>query len=185
VREPFPPAEIETPRLVLLAARPAHAPDLLEVMDDSLDGLRPWIDWANKPFTLAELEDWGRRAEAGWAERRFFEWQAFTPADGRLVASVDLHTWDWTVPRAEVGYWGRTPDLGRGLVTEAVVAVCDVAFRVLGAERLQALCDARNLPSCRLAERAGFVREGLLRRYERDPRGELCDQVLYAKFPPG
>ncbi len=183
--EPFPPAAIDTPRLVLRAAGPAHADELHALMLDSRAELLPWIDWASKQYTPAELRDWGARAEAGWAERRFFEWQAFLRCGGRLVASVDLHSWDWSVPRAEVGYWGRTPDLGRGLVTEAVVAVCDVAFAVLGAKRVHALCDARNLPSCRLAERAGFAREGLLRQYERDPRGELCDQVMYAKFPRG
>jgi RimJ/RimL family protein N-acetyltransferase len=28
-------------------------------------------------------------------------------------------------------------------------------------------------------------REGLLRRHERDPRGELCDMVLFARLNDG
>jgi RimJ/RimL family protein N-acetyltransferase len=184
VTDRFPPEVIDTPRLVLRAAAPEFAPQLADLLADSRPHLAAWLDWEPKQTTPAELADWGRRAEVSWADRRCFEWWAFLKADGRMVAGLDLHSWDWAVPRAEVGYWGRTPDLGRGLVTEAVSAVCEVAFGRLGVRRLQALCDARNRPSCRLAERAGFRREGLLRDYERDPRGELCDQVLYAKFPP-
>ncbi len=181
---PFPPAVIDTPRLVLRAAGPVYAAALAGLLADSRGDLAVWLDWEPKQRTVAELEDWGRRADAAWGERRAFEWWAFDRAE-RLVAGVGLHTWDWAVPRADLGYWGRTPDLGCGLVTEAVRAVCDVAFAALGVKRLQAFCDARNLPSCCLAERCGFLREGLLQQYERDPRGELCDQVLYAKFPRG
>ena len=165
---PFPPATIDTPRLVLRAAGPVYAAALAGFLADSRDHLAEWLDWEPKQRTFAELEDWGRRCEVAWGERRAFEWWAFDRAE-RLVAGVDLHSWDWAGPRAEVGYWGRTPDLGRGLVTEAVRAVCDAAFTTLGAKRLQCLCDTRNRPSCRLAERCGFVREGLLRDYERDP----------------
>ena len=169
---------------MLRAAGPVYAAALAGLLADSRRELAEWLDWEPKQQTFADLEDWGRRSEAAWGQRRAFEWWAFDRAE-RLVCGVDLHAWDWAVPRAEVGYWGRTPDLGRGLVTEAVAAVCVAAFGTLGVRRLQALCDARNLPSCRLAERCGFVREGLLRHHERDPRGRLCDQVLYAKFPPG
>ena len=38
--------------------------------------------------------------------------------------------------------------------------------------------DPRNLPSCRLVERVGFVREGLLRKRWR-VNGEVCDTAFY------
>ncbi len=46
------------------------------------------------------------------------------------------------------------------------------------------MSDARNTRALHFAETLGLLREGLLRRHERDPRGELCDVVLYATFNP-
>ena len=34
------------------------------------------------------------------------------------------------------------------------------------------------------AETLGLQREGLLRPHERDPHGQLCDMLLYARLPP-
>jgi RimJ/RimL family protein N-acetyltransferase len=52
------------------------------------------------------------------------------------------------------------------------------AFDTLRLRRIEADIDPRNSASCKLVERLGFVREGLLR--ERwDVAGELCDAALY------
>ena len=52
------------------------------------------------------------------------------------------------------------------------------AFGPLGLRRIEADIDPRNAPSCTLAERMGFVREGLLRERWR-VADELQDSALY------
>ena len=53
------------------------------------------------------------------------------------------------------------------------------AVTTLGLERLELLANPKNEASQRLAERAGFTREGLLRRYRRR-HGVREDLVMYS-----
>ena len=56
--------------------------------------------------------------------------------------------------------------------------VLDHAFDTLGLRRIEADIDPRNTSSCKLVERMGFVREGLLRdRW--CVAGEVSDSALY------
>jgi ribosomal-protein-alanine N-acetyltransferase len=66
---------------------------------------------------------------------------------------------------ATVGY-GLAPEaVGHGYMTESVLGVTDLAFRELGLHRLEVNIMPRNAPSLAVAERAGFVREGLSPAY--------------------
>ena len=78
----------------------------------------------------------------------------------------------------EMGYWIARPFWGRGYATEALKLAVDFAFGTLGLARLEDDIDPRNEPSCRLVERIGFIREGLLR--ERwYVAGEVTDSAMY------
>lgn len=65
----------------------------------------------------------------------------------------------------ELGYIIHDPaDRGRGVATEAVRLFSDHLFGAApGFYRLQLLIETWNVASWKLAERCGFVREGLLR----------------------
>ena len=57
----------------------------------------------------------------------------------------------------EIGYHLRRDLWGQGLATEAAIACRDWAFANLNATRLISLIRPENLPSCRVAERAGMT----------------------------
>ena len=50
----------------------------------------------------------------------------------------------------------------------------------LRARRIECFTDADNLPSRRLAERCGFVLEGIMRNERVEPNGTLRNTCLYA-----
>ena len=97
-----------------------------------------------------------------------------------LVESSGLHRIDWSVPKFEIGYWCRTRFTGHGYITEAVTRITAFAFDTLGARRVEIRCDPRNLPSARVAERAGFRLEGELRNNETGTDGVPRDTLIYA-----
>jgi RimJ/RimL family protein N-acetyltransferase len=80
---------------------------------------------------------------------------------------------------AEIGYWLGEAFWGRGIVTEAVVAVTRYAFEHHELTRLFALPYARNAASARVLEKAGYVLEGRLRR-SAVKDGVIVDQLQYA-----
>ena len=100
--------------------------------------------------------------------------------DGAYVGRIDLHSWDFNVPRCEIGYVGDVLSAGRGLMREAALACVNLAFQ-LGALRMQALRESTNHRALHFAERAlGFRREGELRHDERDVQGRLGSRVMFA-----
>jgi RimJ/RimL family protein N-acetyltransferase len=63
----------------------------------------------------------------------------------------------------EIGYWGTKEHRGNGYVTEAVVAASRWAFTDLSVDRVEWRAEVGNRASRAVAERAGFVVEGVLR----------------------
>ena len=80
---------------------------------------------------------------------------------------------------AEIGYWLAEPFWGRGIVTDALVAVTAHAIDTYHLTRLYAVPFAWNSPSCRVLEKAGYVLEARLRN-SAIKDGQLTDQLQYA-----
>lgn len=71
---------------------------------------------------------------------------------------------------AEVGYWVRREARGRGYATRATRLVSESGIHELALSRIQLHAFPENVASQRVAEKAGFTREGILRSY-REVRG--------------
>lgn len=101
---------------------------------------------------------------------------------GRLLGTISLFDIDMRNTSAEIGYrvapWAR----GKGVGTAALQSVADWAFETLGLTRLQLLHGLENPASCRVAEKSGFVLEGVLRSSYRYGDGELHDEHLHARL---
>ena len=101
--------------------------------------------------------------------------------EGELVGGTGLHRIDWTLRKFEIGYWRKTGCEGRGFVTEAVRALARLAFDTLEARRVEIRMDDNNAASWRVAERAGFTLEALLRFDSATPAGEPRSTRVYAR----
>lgn len=84
---------------------------------------------------------------------------------------------------AEIGYWIGEPFWGRGIITDALIAVTRHAIDVHGLTRVFALPFAHNAASCRVLEKAGYVLEARLRR-SAVKEGAIIDQFQYAFIAP-
>jgi len=81
---------------------------------------------------------------------------------------------------AEVGYWLGHGYWGRGIATTAVRLLTDHAFAANPElRRLYAMPLARNVASARVLEKAGYLREGVLRQNVIKD-GRVLDQLMYA-----
>jgi ribosomal-protein-alanine N-acetyltransferase len=80
---------------------------------------------------------------------------------------------------AEIGYWLGESVWGRGIATAALKGSTRYAIKAYGLWRVFAVPFSENVASIRVLEKAGFVREGLMRR-SAVKDGRILDQVLYA-----
>ena len=105
--------------------------------------------------------------------------------DGEAAGTIGLVPGD-DIARAtaEIGYWLGRRHWGRGIATEAVRAVTRHAVATLGLHRVFAVPFVHNAASCRVLEKAGYVREGRMRR-SAVKDGDVLDQWLYASYDDG
>ena len=174
----FVPEVIETPRLILRSPRASDGAAINAAVIESLEALRPYMPWAQTAPTLAQSEAECRRMQAKVLLREDLPLMMFErAADGSelgFIGGSGLHRIDWTVRRFEVGYWCRSSRVGEGFVAEAIEAITRCAFE-------EVRMDDANTRSWRVAERAGFTLEGVLRSQSLNPAGEARDTRVYAK----
>jgi RimJ/RimL family protein N-acetyltransferase len=90
-----------------------------------------------------------------------------------------LHSFAWEHRRAECGFLVVPAARRRGIALEAVRLLAGWAFSALGLHRVGLATLKDNLATQRLAERAGFEREGILRAYTRE-WDEPIDNVIFS-----
>lgn len=88
---------------------------------------------------------------------------------------------DYDDKRAILFYWTAPWARRRGIARRALKLLGDWAFHELAFERLELEADADNIASQRVAEAAGFQREGVLRSRRLRPDGR-CDSIVYGRL---
>ena len=80
----------------------------------------------------------------------------------------------------EVSYYIWEKFWGNGFAAEAVRGVVEFGFNDLELERIQAIVDVRNIASEKVLVKAGFEKEGVLRKY---PLGKsIADVYMFARI---
>lgn len=142
------------------------------------DSYRVWRGVRDRfphPYTRAEADDW-----IAFARRQEPQTQFAIEVLGEAVGGIGLQLRsDIERCSAEVGYWLGESAWGRGVATVAVRAITRYGFEELGLTRVFAVPFTHNPASTRVLEKAGYVREGVMRR-SAIKEGVVHDQVLYA-----
>jgi RimJ/RimL family protein N-acetyltransferase len=102
--------------------------------------------------------------------------------DDEVVGVAVAPQIDVDAQTAELGYVVAPAARGRGVATEALRLLTDWAFFTLGALRLELLIGSENVASKRVAERCGYIREGVLRSLYLKP-GVREDTELWSRLP--
>jgi RimJ/RimL family protein N-acetyltransferase len=103
---------------------------------------------------------------------------------GKIVGSIGLRDTDWEAGRTEIGYGMHTGQRGRGYATEAARAVGRWALTDGGMRRVQLHSRVDNVASLRVAEKAGYQREGTLRMAEQEGC-EAHDLAVFSMIATG
>lgn len=154
----FNQVELRTGRLLLRAPSPADRDG--QVVAGRDEQTQRWLPLP-RPYTAADAEAFAAHSVELRAEGRGLAW--VIDFQGRYAGSIDLKRADWTARSVEVGYLAAPWARGRGVVTEALSAVTDWVLGQ-GFGRVEVRAAVGNVASQRVAEKAGFRREGVLRR---------------------
>ncbi|MEU7679040.1 GNAT family N-acetyltransferase [Micromonospora taraxaci] len=160
----FAPVKIISGGLEIREFGPQDATQLAAfVAADDRTGLPP-----GSPQTVADVDEWltglSRQRLAGDGVRLAM----VDTAEGEIVGSIGLRDIDWRAGRGEIGYGVRASRRGRGYATTAAREVGRWALTDCGMRRIQLRARLDNIASLRVAERAGYQREGTLRMADWD-----------------
>jgi RimJ/RimL family protein N-acetyltransferase len=131
------------------------------------------------PYGEGDAHDWSLKSLERLAEGMGVEAVAADAESDEVVGSVGIRRHATDAGRWVVGYLVAPEARGRGVATRAVRLISRWAFDELGAERIELCVEPENTSSQRVAERAGFQREGLLRAYQ-PVAGVRRDMLMYS-----
>jgi RimJ/RimL family protein N-acetyltransferase len=131
----------------------------------------PWVEGFER--TWLGRYDQGDGSRAGFA--------VIDEADGRFLGMAALVTLDLDGRQAEAGYIVSPQARGRGVASRALTLLTDWALGELGLERVELRITDGNEASMRVAEKCGYVREGVLRSVH-FKQGERSDVVVYSRL---
>jgi RimJ/RimL family protein N-acetyltransferase len=127
------------------------------------------------PYTMSDARSWLEHVIGYQPETNF----AIDVA-GEAVGGIGFTLQSDVARRsAEIGYWLGQQFWGRGIATEALIAVTEHAFANHDVCRLYAHVFDWNGASARVLEKAGYEFEGRLRKSV-TKEGKTIDQLMYA-----
>jgi len=142
-----------------------------------------FLDLVPQPYTRADARDWFAMTAEGWRNATTATFAIHVDGIDGAVGGVGVRfLGEIDEGCAEVGYWVGAEARGRGVATAATRLAARWAFEsVPGLARLQLRADVENIASNRVAEKAGFTREGVLRAQRFNARaGRRVDFVLWS-----
>lgn len=175
LQPPDPTLADDAIRLVPMAAD--HEPGIAALLEDA-DVRRYTRVPSEPPADFAAT--WIGRYDDAWRDgsRAGFAIEAH---DGEFLGLGMIIEIDWEGRQAELGYVVGWAARGRGVATRTVRLLTEWGFSQLALERIALWIDVTNPASERVAERTGYVREGVLRSYwfKEDIR---CDFGIWSRL---
>jgi RimJ/RimL family protein N-acetyltransferase len=161
--------------------------------------LRAWtpldVQWLFETCQDLEIQRWTRvpipylledatsfaleHAPGKWRERTGISCAVVDAASNTTVGSIGVTLRDPESRVAEAGYYCAPGWRGQGLTHRALALITSWIFEVSGWERIELHIDPENEQSRKVAVRAGYELEGILKR-KIHRRGEQRDVAMYA-----
>jgi RimJ/RimL family protein N-acetyltransferase len=153
-----------------------------------LDGIndpeaRRWDGMHIGPMDREAALHYIRSRADGWERGDLAQYCVTDGSTGEALGAVGLHKIEPRRGCAGIGYWLRPGARGRGVVTRAVELCTWWGFAELGLHRIELGHAVENAPSCRVAERAGYLGEGVARQALPAPEpGRYFDMHVHARL---
>ncbi len=138
--------------------------ELTELIDRNRLYLREWLPWLDSSTGVHDTARFiGRSLQQADDENGY---TFGIVCDGTLAGVIGQHYVDSLNRRTEIGYWLDAARQGQGIVTRSTARLTDYAFSNQDCNRVMLHCAVGNIKSRAVAERLGFVQEGVLREAE-------------------
>jgi RimJ/RimL family protein N-acetyltransferase len=137
-------------------------PLLFDAATESVNEIYPFMPWCHPNLSVNEVWKWVNDQISAFSAGRQFEF-VIVAKNGRVLGGCGLNQIDQENRRANLGYWVRTSATRQGVATNAIKELVEWGYQNTNLIRIEIVVSSKNQASLRAAEKAGAVKEGLLR----------------------
>lgn len=148
-------------QITLIQPMFSMAEKLYELVDQDREHLRRFLDFVDITTKVEDETNYLKMKLTGYVEGT--DCLFLIGYEGEIVGSIDIHFINQQANRGEIGYMISSSYTNKGIVTKCVKKVCEIAFEELGLNKLALMADVENLPSNKVAQKAGFSLVGTLK----------------------
>lgn len=156
--------ELSSGNILIRRARLEDKEQLHQAVKDSMDDLTAWMPWAHTKYSRNDAEDFLVTNVLNWEEGQEYNFLVFDKSTYRLLGGCGLNKIDLPNKVANLGYWIRSSEMGKGFATKATLLTALFAFEDLKLNRLEILVSVDNYPSLKVAKKVGAHWEGVLKK---------------------
>jgi ribosomal-protein-serine acetyltransferase len=150
-----------------------------QAVSESVREISAWMPWCHPNYKREEAAAYIMSREEAWKSEAEYALAIFDVETKTLLGNLGVNhiRREWQV--GNLGYWIRTGWTRRGIASRATLLGARFGIEQLGLQRIEIIAAVGNLPSQRVAEKAGALREAVLRK-RLLVKGQPQDAVMFS-----
>lgn len=171
---------LQTNRFFILPLHINHTEQFYQLLSSNHNRIKesfPKLTSSNS--SLAESKEYIEQKMLDFENKLFFSFGLWLKDTETLIGYLAIKNIDWSISKAEMGYFIDQIYEGKGMVTEALQILISYAFDELKMNKLYLRSLQNNIASQRVAEKNGFLKEGILRKEFKSGNDQLEDVIYY------
>ncbi|MBX7223058.1 MAG: GNAT family N-acetyltransferase [Blastocatellia bacterium] len=157
----------------------AETEQVYSAVRESIPEISPWMDWCHGDYQISNTKDFLASREEAWLTGTDYTFGIFDGVTGAFWGCTGINQINQLHRFGNLSYWVRTTVTRQGVATRATLLTARFGFEALGLSRIEIVAMVGNAASRRVAEKAGAVYEGILRR-RLFFAGQFCDAAMYS-----
>jgi RimJ/RimL family protein N-acetyltransferase len=168
--------------VVLRPYGPRDAPEVYAAIQESAAETSPWLPELSADLTSGDVREWLAATAALRESGEAYHLAIIDERDQGFLGGCGLTALNRRHLFCNLYYWVRTTRAGQGVGPAAARLAARWGFEQLSLQRVEIVADLANVPSQRVAEKAGATREGVLRHRLRSG-GAARPAVMFSLIP--
>ena len=153
-----------------------------EAARESIAEVSAWMAWCHADYSIEESRTWIESQPEKWEKGTDYHFAIFDSGNDTFLGGCGLNSIGCVNRVANLGYWVRTGRTRRGIATESTLLLARFGFDRLNLNRIEIVVAVGNKASQRVAEKAGAIREGIMRN-RLVVHDKLYDVVMFSLIP--
>lgn len=168
--------------IILRPCFPHDAEALYAAIRESIADMSSWAPWCPPDYSMAHCKSWLESRSDAWSKGNEYDFIIFDAIGSSLLGGCGIYEINRTHNYANLGYWVRSSQTGKGVATAAAILLAKFGLDTLGFTRIEIVAAVDNNASQRVAEKAGAKREGI-ERNRHVLHGKIHDAIMFSLVP--